>query len=52
VACGISGASIEAVFRPLLPLLTVMVATVILITYWPELTLFLPKLLLGYVPRG
>ncbi len=52
VACGISGASMEAVLRPLLPLLAVMVGTVILITYWPELTLFLPKQLLGYVPRG
>jgi TRAP-type C4-dicarboxylate transport system permease large subunit len=40
------------VLRPLLPLLAVMVGTVILITYWPELTLFLPKQLLGYVPRG
>ena len=52
VACGISGAPLEAVFRPLLPLLAVMIATVLLITYWPELTLYLPKTLLGYQPRG
>ena len=52
VACGISRTPIEAVVRPLLPLLGVMVATLILITYWPELTLYLPKTLLGYQPRG
>ena len=52
VACGISGTPLEAVFRPLLPLLAVMIGTVILITYWPELTLYLPRTLLGYQPRG
>lgn len=48
VACGISGASIESVVRPLLPLLGMMIATLLLITYVPELTLFLPEMLLGY----
>lgn len=48
VACGISGATIEAVARPLLPLLAVMIATLLLITYLPSLTLLLPRLLLGY----
>lgn len=52
VACGISKVPLEAVIRPLLPLIGVMIATLMLITYWPELTLFLPKLLLGYIPRG
>lgn len=52
VACGISKVPLEAVIRPLLPLIGVMIATLILITYWPELTLFLPKVLLGYTPRG
>ena len=37
VACGISTGPSSAVVRPLLPLLAVMIATVILITYWPEL---------------
>ena len=48
VACGISGAPMERVARPLLPFLAVMVATLFLITYLPDLTLFLPRLLLGY----
>ena len=51
VACGISKAPIESVLRPLLPLLAVMVATLALITFVPEITLYLPRVLLGYVPR-
>jgi C4-dicarboxylate transporter DctM subunit len=50
VACGISGASIERVARPLLPFLAVMIATLLLITYLPGITLVLPRLLLGYQP--
>jgi tripartite ATP-independent transporter DctM subunit len=48
VACGISGARIERVARPLAPFLAVMCATLLLITYVPEITLALPRLLLGY----
>jgi TRAP-type C4-dicarboxylate transport system permease large subunit len=48
VACGISGAPVERVARPLLPFLAVRIGTLFLITYVPELTLFLPRLLLGY----
>ena len=51
VACGISKAPIETVIRPLLPLLAVMIATLALITFVPEITLYLPQVLLGYVPR-
>lgn len=48
VACGLSGASIEAVSRELLPFLAVMLGTLLVITYFPELTLLLPELILGY----
>jgi C4-dicarboxylate transporter, DctM subunit len=48
VACGISGAPMAAVTRPLLPLLAVMIAILLVITYVPDITLFLPRLLLGY----
>lgn len=50
VACGISKVSIEQVVRPLSPFLVVMIGTLLLITYIPEITLFLPKLLLNYAP--
>ncbi len=44
-ACGISGIGISRVFKPLLPFIAMMIATLLLITYWPALTLFVPRLL-------
>lgn len=48
VSCGISGTPIESVVRPLIPFLVILVATLLLISYVPAITLFLPTLL-GYV---
>ena len=48
VACGLSRISIEEVIRSLLPFLGVLVATVLVISYVPEIALFLPRQL-GYV---
>jgi C4-dicarboxylate transporter DctM subunit len=48
VACGLSKLPIEAVFRPLLPFLGVLILTLMTISYVPDLTLYIPKLL-GYV---
>ena len=48
VACGLSKLPIEAVFRPLLPFLAVLLLTLLTISYVPEITLFIPRLL-GYV---
>ncbi len=48
VACGLSKLSIEEVFRPLLPFLAVLLVTLLTISYVPEITLFIPRLL-GYV---
>jgi C4-dicarboxylate transporter DctM subunit len=47
VACGISGATIEEVTPRLLPYLLVLFAMLVLITLFPSITLFLPRLL-GY----
>ncbi len=47
VACGLSKLPIEAVFRPLLPFLAVLLLTLLTISYVPEITLFVPRLL-GY----
>jgi C4-dicarboxylate transporter DctM subunit len=49
VACGISKIPIEKSIKALLPFLLVLALTVIVISYVPEITLFLPRLL-GYVP--
>ena len=48
VACGLSKLPIGVVVRPLIPFLLVLVATLLIISYVPEITLFVPRLL-GYV---
>ena len=48
VACGISKTTIGAVVRPLLPFLIFLIFTLIIITMFPEITLFLPRLL-GFI---
>lgn len=48
VACGLSKEPIETVIRALIPFYLVLVATVLVISYVPEITLFIPRLL-GYV---
>jgi tripartite ATP-independent transporter DctM subunit len=47
VGCGIAGTRIADVIRPLLPLFLAMVAILLLITFIPQISLFLPKLF-GY----
>jgi C4-dicarboxylate transporter DctM subunit len=44
-ACGIGGVGIGDVFRDLLPFIAVMIVALLLITYWPTMTLFIPRLL-------
>ncbi len=39
--------TIDKVIKPLLPFIAVMIVALILITYWPGMTLFIPRLL-GY----
>jgi len=48
VACGISKTSIEEVVPRLIPFLMILVATLMIITFFPSITLFLPRLL-GFV---
>jgi C4-dicarboxylate transporter DctM subunit len=48
VACGISKIPIEESIKALLPFLLVLALTTIIISYFPDITLFLPRLL-GYV---
>ncbi len=45
-ACGIGEVGIADVFRDLLPFISVMIVALFLITYWPSMTLFVPRLLL------
>jgi tripartite ATP-independent transporter DctM subunit len=47
VASAIGGVKIDQVIKPLMPFIAVMLVALILITYWPGMTLFIPRLL-GY----
>ena len=44
VACGISDTRIERVVRPLLPFLLILVISLMVITFVPQISLFLPRL--------
>jgi len=48
VGCSVGGTSIAKVIRPLLPLYAVLFTLLLVVTYVPEISLFLPRLLLGY----
>jgi TRAP-type C4-dicarboxylate transport system permease large subunit len=45
VGCGVAGSSIAKVWRPLVPFFVAMIVVLLLVTYVPALTLFLPKAL-------
>ena len=47
IGCGIAGTSIARVLKPLLPLFFAMLAALLLITFIPEISMFLPKVF-GY----
>ncbi len=45
VACGISGIQVKDIVRPVVPYIIASIVALILVTYIPQITLFLPKLL-------
>jgi len=48
VACGLSKEPLEKVIKALIPFYIVLVTTVLIISYVPEIALYIPRLL-GYV---
>ena len=50
VACGLSKVPIEEVVKPLIAFFGVLLTTMLIISFVPEITLFFPRLL-GYVPN-
>lgn len=44
VGCGVANLSIQKVIRPLLPLFIVMLVVLVIVTYIPELSLWIPEL--------
>ena len=47
VGCAIGGVSVAYVMRTILPFYGALIAALLLVTYVPEFSLFLPRLLLG-----
>jgi len=43
IGCSVSQVKIETVIKPLLPMFVVMIITLLLVTYIPEISLWLPK---------
>ena len=52
VAARVARISPERILRAVLPLLIPLIAGLLLITFWPQLTLWLPNLVFGVVPGG
>ncbi len=48
VGCSVSGVKIDKVIKPLLPFYAILILTLFLVTYVPQLSLALPQALLGY----
>ncbi len=48
VGCSVAGVKIDKVIKPLLPFYAVLIMTLFIVTFVPELSLWLPKALLGY----
>lgn len=44
IGCSVAGIRIEKVLKPLIPLFITMIVVLMLVTYWPALTLWLPQL--------
>ena len=50
VGCAIGKTPIERTAKNMLPMYAVMVICLLLVTYITDIALFLPKVLMGYVP--
>ena len=48
VGCSVAGVKIDKVIKPLLPFYAVLIVTLFIVSFVRELSLLLPKTLLGY----
>ena len=48
VGCSVAGVKIDKVIKPLLPFYAMLILTLFLVTFVPELSLWVPRTLLGY----
>jgi tripartite ATP-independent transporter DctM subunit len=52
VGCAIGGISVGAVMKTILPFYAALIAALLVVTYVPDFSLLLPKLILGYKAHG
>ncbi|GAA0349517.1 TRAP transporter large permease [Morganella psychrotolerans] len=50
VGCSVGGVSIDKVLKPLIPMYAALIAALAVVTYFPQLSLWLPELVLNYTP--
>ncbi len=50
IGCSIGEVSINKVLKPIIPFFVMLIATLLLVTFIPEISLILPKLFLNYSP--
>ncbi|HBZ7487003.1 TPA: TRAP transporter large permease subunit, partial [Klebsiella pneumoniae] len=50
VGCSVGGVSIDKVLKPLVPMYIALIAALAVVTYFPQLSLWLPELVLNYTP--
>jgi TRAP-type C4-dicarboxylate transport system permease large subunit len=48
VGCAIGGISVGAVMKTIMPFYAALIAALLIVTYVPDFSLLLPKLILGY----
>ncbi|UTV31011.1 TRAP transporter large permease [Photobacterium atrarenae] len=48
IGCSVAKVSIEKIIKPLLPFYAALIAALLAVTFMPQLSLFLPNLVLGY----
>jgi len=52
VGCAIGGISVGAVMKTIMPFYAALIAALLIVTYVPDFSLLLPKLILGYKAHG
>ena len=50
VGCSVGKVSIDKVLKPMLPFFVTLIVTLLIVTFIPDISLALPKLLLNYIP--
>lgn len=50
IGCSVGGVSIDKVLKPMIPFFLMLIFTLLLVTFIPQISLILPEYILGYIP--